>query len=173
MTPYLLTLNEGLHPELATLVATLQDGTREWRSNLELPSQEAMVWSPYPNGPSIGGTLLHMAAAELYWLQYRSDGIPVPADHPAWVYDDTLDQYAHHWPKPPEQPIEWYLKIQDEVRELVIDRIRAHNDPDRLYVGETKTLTYRWILAHVVEHDSYTGGQAILLHEMYKHLRAS
>ena len=56
----------GIHPELGTLVGALEDSTNEWRENLELPSTLAITWSPYENGSSIGGAILHMIAAERY-----------------------------------------------------------------------------------------------------------
>jgi len=161
--------DEWLNIEIGVLLATLQDATREWRENLERPVKEAIVWSPYENGPSIGGLLLHMASCEQYWLGKVAAGIELPENDPSWAYDSTMDQYVPFWPKPPAEPIGWYFQIQDEVRGRMADLISGHNQPDTVHERNT-TQTYRWILARVVEHDSYHGGQAVLLHEMYKKL---
>ena len=155
-------------PELGILVATLQDSTREWRENLELPSPEAVIWSPYPNGPSIGGLILHMAAAEQYWISQIGAGIDVPADDPSWSYDSTMDQYVPHWPEPPRESTDWYFEIQDEIRVRMIEMIHAHGDPESSHATSRNTMTYRWILAHIIKHDSYSGGQAVLIHEIFK-----
>ncbi len=170
MTHCDLTWPETQSPDLGALVATLKDGTLEWRDNLGLPSPEAIIWSPYPNGPSIGGLLLHLASTELFWIQKVANGVEISPEHPAEKYDSTMDQYLPHWPIPPNEPIQWYFKIQDDTRTEMIDLILAHNDPSRGYENRRGSFTYRWILAHIVEHDSYHGGQAVLLHEMFKKL---
>ena len=170
MDKFDLEVDPNLNVEIATLIAALADGTREWRENLEVPSQEAMMWSPYPNGPSIGGLILHMASCEQYWLVKFAEGAEIPDGDPSWAYDETLDQFAPHWPLPPNESLDWYYRVHDEVRVRILETVRAHADPYSVHLGRTSSVTYRWILAHLVEHDSYHGGQAVLLHEMYKKL---
>ena len=157
-----------LDPELGILVSTWQDGTREWRDGLGLPETEALVWQPYENGPSIGGILLHMISCDNYWLLECAQGQPVDPSHPAVAYDRTMDQYVPHWPVPPAQTIEWYFDQFDRNREKMIASIVAHNQPNSEHPRKDYLVSYRWILAHILEHDSYHGGQTVLLHEMYK-----
>lgn len=158
--------------ELGILIATLQDGTREWRENLETPPQEAMCWQPYPDGPSIGGLILHMASCEAYWLGKVVGGLTLDENDPAIAYDMTMDQYIPSWPIPPDKPLSWYYEIQDKQRLQTIAWIQAHDAPAAEYKRRESTFTYRWAVAHQVEHDSYHGGQAVLLHEMWKKLHA-
>lgn len=165
---------EGRHRiegELGVLVAALEDGTREWRGELGEPSDAAVVWQPFPNGPSIGGIILHMAGCEWYWLNKFVSGEPEPGDDPAITYDGTLDQDAVQWPTPPAKPIGWYFDVLSERRAKSIEMIRNHGQPERVYSRHDCEVTYGWILAHLVQHDSYHGGQAVLLHEMFKKLR--
>lgn len=171
MARYDAALPAGMHPELGTLCATLIDGTREWRENLGRVGEAALIWQPHEEGPSIGGVLLHMIDCEGYWLKEFADGVPVGLDHPATRYGASLDQDRGRWPKPPRKRLAWYYSLQDEVRAETLERVLAHNDPEREYKRGKNLFTYRWILAHVVEHDSYHGGQAVLLHEMIKRLR--
>lgn len=109
-----------------------------------------------------------MAAAERYWLQLNAEGIKMDPADPALEYDGRMDQNIPLWPTPPTQPIEWYLGVLDQTRQEMIILIYAHSDPASTHTTRWETVTYRWILAHVAEHDSYHGGQAVLLHEMYK-----
>jgi uncharacterized damage-inducible protein DinB len=162
--------HEGVHPELGLLLSTLGDSTREWQENLETPTSEALVWQPYPDGPSVGGCILHLCSAELYWLKAFVNGEELDSNHPAVAYDNELDQYAPYWPTPPAHSADWYFNLLHETRQETIRLVVAHNDPSREYTRRDSSVTYRWILAHLVEHDSYTGGQAVLLHEMYKSL---
>jgi uncharacterized damage-inducible protein DinB len=168
MAHYHIDYPVGLHPELGILFGSLTDGTNEWRESLETPSPEAIIWSPYPGGPSIGGVLLHSISAEIHWLIKVGAGQTPDDTHPARVYDASVDHLGPSWPVPPAEPIEWYFELQDKNREHMLEAVMNHNDPYAVHQGRTSTMTYRWILAHLVQHDSYHGGQAVLLHEMYK-----
>ncbi len=161
---------EGFHPEIGALIATWEDGLREWTENLEEPPAEAMTWQPFENGPSIGGIMLHMANCDQYWIKEYARGEELDKEHPAVVYDANLDQDGVNWPTPPAQPFNWYLEILQSTRREVIDLIRQETDIDREFQRSWGTLTFRWIVAHIVEHDSYHGGQCVLLHEMWKKL---
>lgn len=159
---------EGLESQLGLLVAALQDGTREWQENLEHPEPDAVWWQIRENGPSIGGSILHIAACEAYWLGEFVATLPADESSPATIYDQSLDQYIPHWPAPPREPIEWYFEILKRQRETSIEWIRAHGNPTARYERRDGDVTYRWIVAHLVQHDSYHGGQAVMLHESWK-----
>jgi uncharacterized damage-inducible protein DinB len=159
---------EAFHPELGLLLATWADSTREWRRNLGEPSDEALVWQPYREGPSIGGLMLHMAACERYWLQDFAVGVKLDPNDPAIAYDAQVDQYVPHWATPPAHPLAWYFEVLDSTRAEMVALVSAERDPTRLMPRRDYHVSYRWILAHLVEHDSYHGGQAVLLHEMWK-----
>jgi uncharacterized damage-inducible protein DinB len=168
MSHYDLTWSDDVNPEIGLLVAALEDSTREWRENLEMPCPEAVGWAPYLDGPSIGGILLHMASCEQYNVMKLGEGIEVPDDDVSWAYDSQMDQYVPYWPTPPQEPIEWYFAVLDEARRRIIDIIRGHGDPGSIHQTQRFTMTYRWLLVRMIKHDSYHGGQTVLLHEMYK-----
>ena len=158
----------GFKPEIGTLISTWNDGLREWLDNLGEPPIEAMTWQPFPDGPSIGGVMLHMAGCDLYWIKEYVGGSELDAEHPAVAYDAVLDQDNANWPTPPSQPFAWYREVLETTRAQVIELIRQEPNPDREFQRSWGTLTFRWIVAHIVEHDSYHGGQCVLLHEMWK-----
>jgi len=162
---------EGMHAELGLLMAAMRDSTREWRQNLELPSDEAMVWRMFPDGPSIGGVMLHMAGCEMFWIEKFAMGRELDAANPAVIYDRDLDVEAVKWPDAPREPVSWYFGVLDETRKRMTALIREHNEPERVHrFPDGEEMTMRWILAHLVEHDSYHGGQAVLLHEAWKRI---
>jgi len=162
---------DGLDPELGLLFATLNDGRREWQDNLGTPSQEAITWQPYPDGPSIGGIILHLASCEAFWLQKFAAGQEIDETQPAIAYDLTLDQYVPSWPTPPSHPLDWYLDVLEQQRHDTLRLVTEHGKPLRMLPRKDYEVSYRWILAHLVEHDSYHGGQAVLLHEMWKKMQ--
>jgi len=73
-------------------------------------------------------------------------------------------------PTPPAEPIEWYFDILDRARIRVFESIAQHSDSLSEHPNGEYVSTYRWIVAHLVQHDSYHGGQAVLLHETWKKL---
>ncbi|MBS1718231.1 MAG: DinB family protein [Armatimonadetes bacterium] len=162
----------GMHGELGTLVAAWQDGTREWQENLEHPCLEAMTWQAYQDGPSIGAIMMHLISCDRYWLACFAEGKEFAADHPAMEFDMTIDQYKPFWPAPPNEPIEWYYKMLADSRKEMFKLISRQKDPAKQFERKSSTATYRWIVAHLVQHDSYCGGQMVLLHEMWKKLSA-
>jgi uncharacterized damage-inducible protein DinB len=58
-----------------------------------------------------------------------------------------------------------------EMRRISLELARQQSDPAREFTtGSGNIVTYRWAIAHVIQHDSYTAGQAVLMHEVYKKL---
>lgn len=165
-----LRVPEDRHPDLAILVATWADSIAEWRSELGDVADAHVIWQPFPDGPSIGGILLHMIDAEAWWIQEFCGGEPVDRDHPATQYDLAMDHDNYGWPTPPAKPLTWYFDLMDTTHAAMLERIRSHNEPERLHVGQRRDATFRWVVAHLVEHDAYHGGQVVMLHEMAKKL---
>lgn len=158
---------DGYDPEIGLLLATLDDSTREWQENLGTPPQEALAWSPFPRGPSMGAVMLHMADCELFWFEQFVGGKPADKELEKLLMTEETDQENVVWPTPPDEPWQWYL----DVHRQVVTRAREHlggEPPDRIVHGQRNSYTVRWIVAHVAEHDAYHGGQLVLLHEAWK-----
>ncbi|MBX3119859.1 MAG: DinB family protein [Fimbriimonadaceae bacterium] len=164
---YDLQIPDGFDPQVALLLGALQDSTREWRDNLGKPPVEAIVWQPYPHAHSIGAELLHMADTDAYWFETFAAGKARPRGEIKRLMVDQTKIYGAKWPEPPREPIEWYFDMMDRIRERSVEALRGLS-ADTLYERKTFSCTLRWVLAHVVEHDSYHGGQAVLLHELWK-----
>lgn len=168
---YDLVVDSEAQPELGVLIATLQDSTRKWRRGLGRVSPQALVWQPYEFSPSIGGLILHMVDVEAYWLRMFAAGEAEDLAKPETDYNSRLEQYKHSWPPPPKKPLSWYYALQNARRAEHVEYIRRQADPAEAMGKGKDQATYRWIVAHLVEHDSYHGGQAVLLHEMFKRMR--
>lgn len=161
----------GFEPQIGLLLASLDDSTREWRENLEKPPIDAIMWQIAPNGPSIGALLLHLIDCEVGWIEQFCGGKPADPEQDALLMTKEVDQMHGTWPTPHEQPIEWYFDLHDQIRERCKVALRTMSDPGQVFEGGTNRYSLRWVLAHVIEHDSYTGGQAVLLHETWKRQR--
>lgn len=155
----------GCHPEVGLLLAALQDSTREYRENLEGTPDEAVTWQARPGGHSIGALLLHMAEVELYWI------VEVGAEKQiaeGLMPEFDVDQDAGKWPTVAALPLAEYYALLDKVREVCIETAKTF-DPEKVVVpgNWSEGATLRWILAHVVGHDSYHGGQAVLMRDLF------
>ncbi len=159
----------GLHPELGVLLASLDDSTREWRDELGDVPVDAITWQPFPGGHSIGGILLHIAEVEAYWIEEFAAGHKLSKEDQERFMSEQILQYDVQWPTPPAQPLSHYYGILDEVRQRTYRRMSEVNTPERVYERRDETYTMRWILSHVVQHDSYHGGQAVLLKLIWEH----
>lgn len=161
----------GYPPEYGLLLATLQDGTREWQGELGEPDPDTICWQPYENGYSIGSLLIHIAEVEAYWFEVFTLARVLSPDERARYLSGQIDQDNGYWPKPPREPFSYYYKILSEVRTRSLESLREFPPPDTTREKEWGKMTLRWVVAHVVEHDSYHGGQAVMLHEISKRMR--
>jgi hypothetical protein len=106
------------------LCAILQDGTNEWRGEMDqdLPA-EAMVWQAYPGGHSIGGCILHNVAVEVFWFeQYVLDRVFDPEEKRLLQWDET-DVDAWRWAVPHHEPLSWYFALQDRFRARILESV--------------------------------------------------
>ncbi len=169
MAHYDLVPNPNLHPEIGLWIAAMNDSTREWRENLETPSQAAITWQPYEGAPSMGGILLHIASCEQGWVYYTILDKEPDTSLPEFLYSKGIDMKTGTWPAAPDEPFDWYLAILERSRATITEALIGIDDPGRVIDDSPGvTCTIRWILAHLVQHDSYHGGQCVTLHESWK-----
>lgn len=152
------------------LCAILQDGTNEWRWEID-PNlgEEAVVWQPHPGLHSIGGIMLHIIGVEIFWFERFALGIASDPEERKLLMVEETDVDEWQWPEPPRQPINWYFEWHDRVRARTLERIKSEwpsADTSREWDGKPRTL--RWVLGHVIQHEAYHGGQAVLLNRLWQ-----
>ncbi len=152
---------------IGLLLGLLQAGTHNLRRMLGEMNEETLIWQPYPNGHSIGAILIHVAACEAGWLHLVAAGQETPLDlEERLMGGPSIDQYAGIWPAPPRKPLSWYYAQHDKIRARTIALVRELPDPDEVRTvvwSPNRTCTVRWILHHIIEHEAYHLGQAVLL----------
>lgn len=155
---------DGYREPYGLLCGILQDGTNEWRLELDQNlGSDAMVWQPYPDMHSIGGVILHMIDAEVFWFEQVALGIAPDPEEEALLMGNECDQDSWRWPTPPQQPLSWYLALQDRIRARTLESIKRWGPPDQVVEWRGRESTLRWIFGHVIQHEAYHGGQAVLL----------
>lgn len=161
----------GYEPTYGLMLAMLQDGTREWREELEQIDVDTILWQPNPGAYSIGGLMLHMAECEVYWIeQFCLDKEPSPADEELFLSKE-IDQYAGKWPQPPREPLSYYYGILDDVRVRTFRAVKDMPPPDVMKSRGNDQFSMAWVLSHIIGHDSYHGGQIVMLNELYSRLK--
>lgn len=151
------------------LAAILQDGTNEWRWEMDqdLPS-EALVWQPHPGSHSIGGVILHIAAVEVFWFERFAIGLSANPEERKLLMAEETDVDAFRWPSPPLQPLTWYFELHDRIRARTLESIKKWPIAETAIEWDDKPRTLRWVFGHVIQHEAYHGGQAVLLQEFWK-----
>jgi uncharacterized damage-inducible protein DinB len=163
---------EGMDRQLGLLTAMLEAGTRDWREELGEVPDEAVIWQPFPDGHSIGAIILHIADAEAYWIEEVMARKERSPEELALLLSEETDQYVPRWPTPPAQPLSWYYGIHDRIRERTLKTLKQYDDPERISTrtrrdGSQWEFPLRWILHHVITHEAYHGGQAVLINLQY------
>lgn len=152
-------------PEVAVYMKMLEQSTSEWRGMLGTDVTPAqLVHQAYPGAHSIGAVLLHMADSEAIWTMEVLAGGSVPESLKKELLADETDAWNGKWPVVPSEPLAYYYEKQDRVREHTLRVLAGLTDIEKDVSAWGNTFTIRWILGHMVSHDSQHGGQAILLH---------
>jgi uncharacterized damage-inducible protein DinB len=161
----------GLEMSLGLLLAMLDDSTRNWREELGEVSEDTIVWQPVADGHSIGALLLHITDVEAFWIQEVADGVMRSKEELALLLSGETQQYEGLWPAPPRRPLAWYFAQHAAIRARTHKIVRRLKDPDhigrRVRQNREAEFTLRWLLYHVLRHEAYHGGQAVLLALMY------
>jgi uncharacterized damage-inducible protein DinB len=157
----------GLEIQVGLLLEMLDDNTRDWREELGEVTEDTLVWQPVTEGHSIGALLLHIADVEAYWLYEIATGTPRTGEELAALLSEETQQYDGKWPEPPRRPLSWYYEQHDAIRARTHQVVRQLNDPERIGKRREVEFTLRWLLHHVITHEAYHGGQAVLLALMY------
>ena len=159
----------GYQEPYGLLCAILQDGTREWRWEIDPGlSPEAIVWQPYPGAHSIGAVIFHMIGAEVFWFERFALGREADPEEQRLIMAGEMDIDAWRWPSPPRQPLSWYFDLQDRIRARTLESIKRWPSPETSneHHGDQKTM--RYVLGHVIQHEAYHAGQAVLLSRLWQ-----
>ncbi len=157
----------GLDPQLGLLLAMLDDGTNEWREELCEDGEitpEAIIWQPFKEGHSIGAIILHIADVEAFWIEEVAAQRPRDEEEFKRLLSEETQQMSVKWPVPPQKPLSWYWEQHDAIRKRTHKTVRELADPliTRFRPNRNSYYTLRWILHHVITHEAYHGGQAVL-----------
>ncbi len=137
-------------------------------------TKEQLFQEPVPGEACIGSYLMHLAEAELGWLETLSGQIQ-PEELKKRVYYNAWFDVPPKDFLPPKEPIEpeEYVGAITEARELLIRYVSSMNDDDldlkikiKRGSGQEVEITKKWIIYHLIEHEAHTRGQMFMLIRM-------
>ncbi|WP_309685764.1 DinB family protein [Armatimonas sp.] len=149
--------------EINNWLVQLDQASHEWLSELGDDVNEAeLIWQAFPDGHSIGAVLTHIAEVEAYWLHHIACGEPYQ-DMEGDVLNGEIDQYGIKWPPPPPHPLSFYKALLATTRDKTKTLIGALENPNHTALRGEREFTLSWLMTHVIVHEAYHGGQAVLL----------
>lgn len=155
------------------LCAALQDATKDWRQELDWKEEfalgpEVVTWRVRPNGQSIGAILLHMIIAEVAWFEWFVLGRAPSEEDRSLLLWNEIDVDEGKWPDPPAEPLTWYFGLQDRFRARTLEAVKDWPPAETLKEHYDRQVSMRWVLGHVIQHETYHGGQIVLIHDLWK-----
>jgi uncharacterized damage-inducible protein DinB len=161
-------------PVVATLTAGLDDQLRRLEEALAGLSVEALEWQSAPGMNSIGMLVAHLALVEVWWIRLAPAGEEPFAAMDArfreilgiGANDDGIETDRTAFPAALRgKTVADYVALLRTARRTVHEVLRTWTDADlaRTVTGKRGTVSYRWILYHVLEHFAGHFGQVGLV----------
>ncbi|HEX6730946.1 MAG TPA: DinB family protein [Pyrinomonadaceae bacterium] len=159
------------HPGLSTGIGYYMSGMEEVRSQLieavkNIPND--LIGKPaFLGAHSIGGLVLHIGEAEWFWMQMVVSGHKLTEEDRAaacWDILDEIDRVSSRG-----FSTEFCLLEIEKIRNQTRDVLFSFNDSDLERIisferrGKTTEHSLRWILHHLIDHESQHKGQILML----------
>jgi uncharacterized damage-inducible protein DinB len=159
------------HPGLSTGIGYYLSGMEEVRSQViaavkDIPSEQ--IGKPaFLGAHSIGSLVLHIGEAEWFWMQMIVGGHQLSEEDrkaACWDILDDIERVSRQG-----YTTEFCLLEIEKIRNQTRDVLFSYSDKDldRLIThernGKTTEYNLRWILHHVIDHESQHKGQIFML----------
>jgi len=148
----------------------MEDASADWRTELDRPDlgPEITTWRAREGGPSIGAIMLHVIAAEVFWVERAVFGGEISDEVKKELLWDELDVDSDTWPDAPAQPLSWFFELHAKYRKQSLEAIKGWPPAETVYPFHNREVSLRWILGHLIQHEAYHGGQVMMLYGQWK-----
>jgi len=158
-----------MEPEVGLFYIMQQELRRRLKAAVAELTPKQLVWVPEKAGNSIGVLLLHIAEAELFWIQYVCAGQELTAEQKEELRTEAFGELSEA-PPLEEHPVQWFVEKLDDTRrfttafyttltDLALDDLKLYTGDD----GGEYEFTVRWILYHILEHEAGHRAQILSL----------
>ncbi|WP_428742133.1 DinB family protein [Tenacibaculum sp.] len=158
------------NPEIESMISMLEDLKRRVERTVKNLPQEHVDHLHDPKANRIGALIMHLAAAEVYYQEYTF-GEPLINKEKTEEWEAGMDLDSKGRDLLQGKPIDYYLKIYNNVREKTIEELRKRNDKWFKSVNAGKSISNQYAWFHVMEHQSSHLGQILFLKKRLPELK--
>jgi uncharacterized damage-inducible protein DinB len=160
---------------VGTLTAGLDDQLRKLEASIAGLSVAALEWQSAPGMNSIGMLVAHLALVEVWWIRLAPAATDQFADMDGRFreilgiggMDDGIDvNGTTAFPAALRgKGVAYYVGLLRKARAVVHAELERWTDADlsKVVTGQRGSVSYRWILYHVLEHFAGHLGQVLLV----------
>lgn len=166
MTGRTLVSLEGFSNDLGFCLSAMEEVRQQLHEAvIEMPADQICRLA-IPGAHSIAALVLHIGEAEWYWIQHIFSGHPLSEVRNA-PYWDVLKEPSSFAAK--NYAAEFCFDEIKKIRQQTFDTLTTFDDSrlDEVFAyekdGESIDLTLRWILHHLIDHESQHKGQILML----------
>ena len=160
---------EGFAREVGLCAASMEELRASLVRGVEDLSTETLARRAYAGANTIGTLLIHVAEAELFWMQEVIKREPLTATQRQEYRFDIFGRPGA--PAVEAHDFGYFRKRMDEARVVTRRVLEDLGDEDLeqartwedMKSGEKREFTVRWILQHLIEHEAHHRGQVFLL----------
>jgi uncharacterized damage-inducible protein DinB len=149
----------GMEPQVGLFYTMQQELRRRVKAAVAELTPAQLAWVPEKSGNSIAELLLHIAEAELFWIQFVCMGQELTAEQNADYRTELFGKPDA--PPPAEHPVAWFVdKLDDASRittayyttltDLALAELKDFTDDE----GNHYEFTVQWVLYHLLEHEA-------------------
>ena len=167
MAARVLTAAEGFTPGIGLYVSGMEEVREQVRDAVAELTGEKFNRAAFLGAHSIGALVLHIGEAEWWWMQCNVAGHELTDEDRKAPFWDVLDE--------PEAfrrrgyTADFCLKQLDNIRDQTRALLATFNDNDLERIisykrrGQIHEQSLRWILHHLIDHESQHKGQILML----------
>lgn len=156
------------------LIYMLEDIRKVTLQGIKGLSKEQLFREPMPGESPIGAYIMHLAECDLGWMarlagEEQSDELKKLCYYNCWFDVPEADLN----PPTSAPTVQEYITALEKTRKVVIDYIRGMSDSDLEITMKIKRradveveISKKWIIYHLIEHESHTRGQMFMLIRM-------
>jgi len=166
-----LRIDKDLSPKIGLIYSMLEENRKKTKRLVLGMKSEHLVWQPDPHANTIGTLLLHIAEAELNWMQKEIAGKPLTQEQKEEFRYDIYGSAGHKQIE--SHHLDFFLRKLDRVRAYTRKVLGRLKDSDLATVHREgkERITNGWILYHLIEHEASHFGQIANLTNRMKKLR--
>ncbi len=166
-----LKIDKKFSPKVGLIYSLLEENRRLVKDKVRKLKPAHLQWRPDKKTNTIGTLLLHIAEAELWWMQEIIDHIPLSQKQKE---EFSSDLYGRNRTRQiGRTSLDYLFGKMDKVRRRTRGILRKLSDRDLEKVHQFKNdrITYGYILFHLLEHEASHAGQISNLINRMRELR--